>query len=100
MVPHSCGNHSRSGSIFPVEASSDYLDLVTGTARRELVVIVTRSTGSACRVVFLSDAVPIKKWNDFFPSNQHAVRLQRFACPRNFRKVSARDQGWTNATEP
>ena len=37
----------------------DYLDLEMGTARWELVVIVTRSPGSACRVVILSDAVPI-----------------------------------------
>jgi hypothetical protein len=46
---------------FPLKLGLGYLDLVTGTARRELVVIVTRSPGSACHVVILSDAVPIKK---------------------------------------
>ena len=36
-----------------------YPDLEMGTARWELVVIVTRSPGCACRVVLLSDTVPI-----------------------------------------
>ncbi|MGZ8443559.1 MAG: hypothetical protein ACXWXZ_09185, partial [Candidatus Binatia bacterium] len=53
--------------FFPMKLGLDYLDLVTGTARRELVVIVTRSTGSACHVVFLSDAVPIKRVERLLP---------------------------------